>query len=869
MSGSSVTGLTGAEVQARRQSGQGNDVKLATSRSYSDIVKTNVFGPINLVLYAIGIGMILVGDFRSAIATVMLVVFNAIVGVIQEMLAKRKLDNIALLARAKVTVRRDGQDQEVDPSDLVLGDLLVVKVGDQVPVDGTLVDDGKLEVDESALTGESDPIEKHKGDQVLSGSICITGTALVEATKVGEQSFANQLTKNARKFKLEQTPLQRDVNQLLRILLLIVVFFTVVLVVALWVLRLPFDSWLQLLAVLTGSISAGLLVFITLNYSWGAVRIGKQGGLVQQINAVESLSNVTVLCTDKTGTLTTNKIKYHDVYATGDDKAALEQLLADFAASASSTNKTTDAILAWKQGAKHNVVDEVPFSSARKWSALAIDGSANAARPPCTASTFSARWRCSSSISRSALPRCSSWKPGQTPASACWSSPPTPTVMTLHGADGQPVLPALTLLGLISFSDELRPHLEETIHAFMQNGVKLKVISGDNPQTVAALARQAGFPGDLKAVSGPELAAMGPGQFAQTAEEATVFGRITPQQKEQLVDALKSKGEYVAMTGDGVNDVLSLKKADIGIAMESGTPATRSVAGMILLGDSFAVMPKAVTEGQRIAASIQNILKTYMVTVFAMLLLVVALGILQLGFPFLAAQNTMMSFFARGAPPAVLSLTAVAILRRPRLSTNIMHFTLPAALLIALLGMLLYTGAFFVTQRQLAHVEITSEMTDMIERTARVPIGSMTNDQIEHAAIYYTAQTSLVTFFVLTGILLMLFAEPPLRWFVGGSPYRGSWLVVVAAAALIGGYYIVLMLSGVRAFFELVPLPPLFHGVIWATTGVWIVVQRWAYRANLLEHFLAIPVKVDYVGKAAPAATATSIPAAQSKAPPI
>ena len=256
---------------------------------------------------------------------------------------------------------------------------------------------------------------------------------------------------------------------------------------------------------------------------------------------------------------------------------------------------------------------------------------------------------------------------------------------------------------------------------FARNGVKLKVISGDNPQTVAALARQAGFPGDLKAVSGPELAAMGPGQFAQTAEDATVFGRITPQQKEQLVDALKSKGEYVAMTGDGVNDVLSLKKADIGIAMESGSSATRSVAGMVLLGDSFAVMPKAVTEGQRIAASIQNILKTYMVTVFAMLLLVVALGILQLGFPFMAAQNTMMSFFARGAPPAVLSLTAVAMLRRPRLSTNIIHFTLPAALLIALLGMLLYTGAFFVTQRQLAHIEITTEMTDMIERTAACP----------------------------------------------------------------------------------------------------------------------------------------------------
>ncbi len=686
-------------------------------------------------------------------------------------------------------------------------------------------------------------IEKHQGDQVLSGSFCITGTALIEATKVGEQSFANQLTQNARQFKLEQTPLQRDVNQLLRILLLIVVFFTVVLVVALWVLQLPFDSWLQLLAVLTGSISAGLLVFITLNYSWGAVRIGNQGGLVQQINAVESLSNVTVLCTDKTGTLTTNQIKYNDAFAAPSgpgaaiDKATLEQWLGDFAASASSTNKTTEAVLAWRQGAKHKVADEVPFSSARKWSALACaaDGSTTAPRMQGVYVLGALEM----------LQQYFTADPATLHQLATWSGAGlrvlvfacNPAVMTLHGPDGQPTLPPLQLLGIVSFSDELRPHLRETIEAFARNGVKLKVISGDNPQTVAALARQAGFAGDLQAISGPELAAMSPSQFAQTAEDATVFGRITPQQKEQLVDALKSKGEYVAMMGDGVNDVLSLKKANIGIAMESGSSATRSVAGMVLLGDSFAVMPKAVTEGQRIAASIQNILKTYMVTVFAMLLLVVALGILQLGFPFMAAQNTMMSFFARGVPPAILSLTAVALLRRPSLSTNIMHFTLPAALLIALLGMLLYTGAFFITQRQLAHIEITTEMTDMIERTARVPIGSMTNDQIEHAAIYYTAQTALVTFFVLTGILLMLFAEPPLRWFVGGSPYRGSWLVVVAAAALIGSYYIVLMLAGVRAFFELVPLPPLFHGAIWAATGVWIVVQRWAYRANLLGAF--------------------------------
>jgi cation-transporting ATPase E len=383
--------------------------------------------------------------------------------------------------------------------------------------------------------------------------------------------------------------------------------------------------------------------------------------------------------------------------------------------------------------------------------------------------------------------------------------------------------------------------LEATLQAFAENGVKLKVISGDNPQTVAALARQAGLAGDLKTVSGPELAAMSPGEMAQAAATATIFGRISPQQKEQLVDALRGQGEYVAMTGDGVNDVLSLKKADIGIAMESGSAATRAVAGMVLLGDSFEVMPKAVSEGQRIVASIQNILKTFMVTVFAMLLLVVAIGILQMGFPFTAAQNTMMSFFARGAPPAILSLTAVAAQQRVRLARNVIHFTLPAAFLLFFFGLLIYTGAFFLAQRNLAHIEITPEITALIERTART--SDLSAAQVQQAAIYYTAQTALVTFFVLTGVLLMFFAEPPLHWFAGGSPYRGSWLVVAGAAALIAGYYVVLLVPRLREFFELAPLPPLFHAVILGATLLWVLLQRLVYRRQWLERFLDMPVE--------------------------
>ncbi|MCU0501077.1 MAG: HAD-IC family P-type ATPase, partial [Anaerolineae bacterium] len=299
-----VTGLSSSEVQARRQRGLGNTIKLTTSRSYKDIILANILGPVNVVLYVIGLGMILVGDYRNALFTVGLVVFNAAIGVTQEVRAKRELDRIALLARAKVNVLRDGQQQAIDPAELVQGDVVALQPGDQIPVDGVLLSEDRLEVDESQLTGESDLVAKTKGESLLSGSFCVTGAGLAEATQVGEASFANKLTADARKFQTIHTPLQREINRLLRVLILLVAFLMLLTVLDAIVFSVRFGVFLNISSVITGMVSAGLLTLVILNYSWGAIRIGQRGGLVQQINAVESLSNVTVLCTDKTGTLT-------------------------------------------------------------------------------------------------------------------------------------------------------------------------------------------------------------------------------------------------------------------------------------------------------------------------------------------------------------------------------------------------------------------------------------------------------------------------------------------------------------------------------------------------------------------------------------
>ncbi len=826
-----VSGLTSSEVERRKQAGQSNEVELTTSRPYRDIIKSNVFNPVNIVLYLIAFGMLLVGDTRTAVTTVGLVVFNAIIGVTQEIRAKRQLDQIALLSRSQTAVIRDGQEQEVYPEELVLGDILIIRPGDQIPVDGLLVGDGRIEVDESALTGESDLILKSTGDTVLSGSFSVTGRTMVEATGVGEASFANDLTKNAREYTAEQTPLQREVNRILRILLLIVMFFAVLMVLGLIVLEIPISAWLQMIAVIVGTVSVGLLTLIILNYSWGAVRIGQKGGLVQQLNAVESLSNVTVLCTDKTGTLTANKIKYADVYPIGIEKEALKRSLAEFARSASSTNKTSEAVIDGLAGDAQPASDEVPFSSARKWSAVAFEASGTYVMgalemmepylPP---------------VDMAVRDQVSAWSNQGLRVLAFAGNE---DVSQLHDADGEPQLPPLTLLGLISFSDELRPHLEETLQAFQNDDVQVKVISGDNPQTVAALARQAGFPGDLRVVSGPELALMSDAEFSAAAAETTVFGRITPQQKERLVSTLRDLGEYVAMIGDGVNDVLSLKKANMGIAMESGSTATRSVAAMILLDDSFEAMPAALSEGQRINNSIQNILKLFMVTVFALLMLIIAITVLGMGFPFTALQNTALSFFARGAPPFILAISAVAIRQRTTLADNIIHFTMPASILIFLFGLLIYMGAFFLVEEGVAQIKITPQMMAEMERTAAVDPGTLTTADFQQAAVLLSAQTSLLVFFVFSGVLLMLFAEPPVQWFEGGAPYHGkNWIPAIAAVVLLLLFSVIMILPGVRSFFQLIPLPGIFYAAIALMTVLWVVVQRWMYRSFWLERFL-------------------------------
>lgn len=831
--------LTQQEVLERRLEGQGNNVRLPTSRAYSDILRHNIFTFINIILFSIGAVLILIGRVSDALVSVGLITMNIVIGVSQEIRAKRQLDRIALLTRPKVTVLREMHEQTLDPAEIVMDDILIARPGDQIVVDGVVLNAGDIEVDESLLTGESIPIPKSPGDSVLSGSFCVSGRLIYKATRVGEASYANQVTADARAFRVVHTPLQREIDFLIRLLTLIAAFIGMLLLGSAALYALPLMRSAQMAAVIAGLVPNGLFFMVIAAYAMGALRIVSHGALVQQANAVESLSNVDVLCVDKTGTITTNRLTLHDLAPVGIDMQHLQQILGDFASSATLRNRTTEAIQETLQGDAYSTLDEVPFTSSRRWSALAFEnGNLHGVYVLGAMETLQPYLR-----------------PGYdfTSQAHLWSEAGLrvlllahqPKLKPLRDDGGQPHLPHDFIpLGLVSFRDQLRPQLKQALDGFSQAGIAFKIISGDHPTTVAALVRQTGLPGDpVSVVSGTDLAKMDPPSFSQAAEEGTIFGRITPEQKERLIDALRQRGHYVAMIGDGVNDMLSLKRANMGIAMQSGSAATRSVADMILLDDSFEALPHAFLEGQRIVNGMQDILRLFLSRAFYFALLMIATAVIGIGFPYVPKQATLVTLFTVGIPTFALTVWArPGPLPSGSLTRAVLRFVFPAALSIFAAGLVVYSATFGWARSDLNSqpAEISQEQIDQFRAWAGIEYEIDTQEQYILEVATANAQTALTTFTLLAGLVLIVFTEPPTRYFVGGDLYSGDTRPALLAAGLLAAYIAILALAPLRKFFELLILPPYAYGVIAAAVLVWLVTIRQAWRAHWLERFLNI-----------------------------
>ncbi len=807
-----VVGLTEEEVLKRREQGQGNNVSIDTSRTYGQILRQNFFTFINSVLFAIGILMVFLGLTGDAVVSVGVVMMNVVVGVAQEFRAKAKLDRIALLTRPKVTVIREGQERILDPSEIVLGDVILARPGDQIVVDGIIVGEGRMEVDESLLTGESDLIVKQEGMNVYSGSYCVTGSAAYEATKVGAESFVNKLTAKAKEFRVELTPLQRNINFVVRILLLLATMIGVLFGVSFVIREVSTVQSVQSAAVIAGLVPAGLILMTTTAYAMGALRMTGGGALIQQTNAVESMSNVDVLCLDKTGTLTANRIELNTIVPLdGSTEEQFRAVLGDYAHSTSAGNRTSEALAEGCGGQARKVLDEVPFSSTRKWSALSIDD-------PEQAGVFVL------GAPEMLLPYLSDGDYGQDQMDE-WADVglrvlvmlhhPTPILLYLND---QPILPNdMTMMGLISFSDVLRDEAKETIEGFAKAGIGLKIISGDNPHTVAALAKQAGLPLDLQVVSGPELDRMDAVQVAQAVQDATVFGRITPEQKEMLVNAFRQQGHYVAMIGDGVNDVLSLKKAQIGISMQSGSAATRGVADIVLLNDSFAALPKAFIEGQRILNGMEDIIRLFLTRAFYAGLIIVGAAVITEAhlFPFVPKHASLITLLTVGLPTFALAAWARPGAPGEGLINSVMHFVFPAAMTIAFTGLAVYTYYLNVQYFPAA-------------------------PGVEELQAISNSRTALTTVIILMGLLLLVFVEPPTRGWVAGDDYSGDWRPTIMAVLMLIVYVAVIAYEPMRIFWEIELLSAVDYFFLGIVSVIWAAIMRFSWRSYLFQRFLGI-----------------------------
>ncbi|HEY3552798.1 MAG TPA: HAD-IC family P-type ATPase, partial [Solirubrobacterales bacterium] len=581
----------------------------------------------------------------------LIAVINSYIGIRQELKAKATLDELAVLVAPHARVVRDGAVVELIATEVVPGDVIEVGPGDQLIADGEAITSRGMTMDESLLTGESDGIKKGDGDRVLSGSFCVSGSGHYVVDAVREESYAGRIAGEAKTFRHPPSPLQEEVNRVIIASTYVMLPLAALLILSLKLRAVDLHSAAQTAtAGLVTLIPEGLVLLMSVTFAVAAVRLAKRDTLVQQMSATESLAAVDTICIDKTGTLTAGELRLAGVeYADGVDPDAGAQALGRFAASAGDRNKTLETIAQKFPGQAGRVTGEVPFSSEYKWSGVSVDGGSSGATYVMGAPDILAETGALTLPSRLAAKLREETAAGRRVVAFGQTSEALPDDPAAKGA------PRLTPLALVVLEETLRPDAAETIATMREAEVDLKLISGDAAATVTAVAYAVGVPREAGVIEGPDLPEDEEG-LKKAALENTIFCRIKPEQKKALVGALVAAGRYVAMIGDGVNDVPALKRARMAVSMGSGTQVTKGVADVVLLKDEFGRLPEAVGEGRRIARNIHRLGRLYLTkTVYAatLILLVAVPGFV---FPFLPRHLTVAAFLTIGIPSFALAL---------------------------------------------------------------------------------------------------------------------------------------------------------------------------------------------------------------------
>jgi cation-transporting ATPase E len=680
-------GLSDAEVAARVAEGKTNDVPNRASRSVADIVRANVLTRINAILGVLFAIVLATGSLINGLFG-LLIVANSAIGIIQELRAKKTLDNLAIVSQAKPRVRRRAGTRELPPNDVVLDDVIEIGPGDQIVVDGELLEAAGCEIDESLLTGEADPIAKTSGDEVMSGSFVVAGTGAYRATKVGREAYAARLAEEASKFTLVKSELRSGIDLILRfITYLLVPAGLLIIYTQLFLTNVGWrESVLRMVGALVPMVPEGLVLMTSIAFAVGVVRLGRRQCLVQELPAIEGLARVDVVCADKTGTLTENGMRLSETTPLG--AASPEQVgevLAALAADDTRPNASMIAIAeAYPQAPHWTSTAVAPFKSATKWSGASFGAHGNwvIGAPDVLLDPVSPVAEQAERIGARGL-----------------------RVLLLGSSDGSvddvDAPGVVTPVALVILEQRVRPDARETLDYFASQQVSVKVISGDNAVSVGAVAGSLGLHGEtMDARQLPSQAEA----LADTMDEYTTFGRVRPDQKRAMVHALQSRDHTVAMTGDGVNDVLALKDADIGVAMGSGSPASRAVAQIVLLDNKFATLPYVVGEGRRVIGNIERVSNLFLTkTVYSVLLaLLVGLGGLAshwgrsdpLLYPFQPIHVTIAAWFTIGIPAFVLSLAPNNERARTGFVRRVMTSALPAGTVIGIATFASYLLAY-------------------------------------------------------------------------------------------------------------------------------------------------------------------------------
>ena len=630
-------GLTEAEAQSRLAA-RGAPPAPATSRSTASIVRANVVTPFNAILLALGTLTLVFGDWRDALF-LGIIVANAGIGIWQEMRARNKLDRLAALVAPQATVVRDGKERVVGVEALVEGDLVRIAAGDQVVADGTVIEAAGLRLDEAILTGESQPVARDAGEQVLSGSFVAEGAGALLVDAVGEGSYAERLAGTAREFRHPRSPLERAVDRLLYVLVGVMVPLGAMLVVALWKqdvgVRHAVDTAVAAMVTL---VPEGLVLLLSITYAAAALRMARAGALSQQLNALESLASVDTLCLDKTGTLTQASLRVVSFLPVPDvEEPVLRHAFGRFAASAASRNGTLEAIASAVPAPAEPADEEIPFLSRRRFSGLRVGGTRYVLGAP---ELFA--------LGGSAEVARAEQRGGRRVVALAVTDRPFPE-------DPDEIPEGLRSLGLAVLAEELRADAADTVAFLAEQGVEVRVLSGDAPDTVASIARDAGIPLRAPPCSGGELPA-GESALRGLLRETTVIGRISPEDKRRVVEALGAEGRYVAMVGDGVNDVPALKAARLSIAQGSGAQMAKAVADVVLVHGEFSAVPGMVAEGRRILRNVQRVTKLFVTKSVFAAFLIVAIGITPTEYPLLPRHLTVVGTLTVGIPAFFLAL---------------------------------------------------------------------------------------------------------------------------------------------------------------------------------------------------------------------